>query len=78
MLQHLAARPQPARRFATRALILAPTRELALQTEAELHRFGDGRNRVVAILGGVSRSMQVQRMPRRSTSWSARLGASAT
>jgi ATP-dependent RNA helicase RhlE len=63
MLQHLAARPATPHRFATRALILAPTRELALQIEESLHRLGgDLRRRVVAILGGVSRSMQVQRM----------------
>jgi ATP-dependent RNA helicase RhlE len=62
MLQHLAARPMPPRRFATRALILAPTRELALQIEESLHQMGARKSRVVAILGGVSRFMQVQRM----------------
>jgi ATP-dependent RNA helicase RhlE len=63
MLQHLAAQRAAQQRFATRALILAPTRELALQIEDSLHRLGSAlRFRVVAILGGVSRSMQVQRM----------------
>jgi ATP-dependent RNA helicase RhlE len=63
MLQHLAANTTPAHRFATRALILAPTRELALQIEDHLRRLGsEMRRRVVAILGGMSRSMQVQRM----------------
>jgi ATP-dependent RNA helicase RhlE len=63
MLQHLAGRPAAPHRFATRALILAPTRELALQIEESLHRLGgEPRRRVVAILGGVSRFMQVQRM----------------
>jgi ATP-dependent RNA helicase RhlE len=63
MLQHLVARPAAPHRFATRALILAPTRELALQIEESLHRLGgEPRRRVVAILGGVSRFMQVQRM----------------
>jgi ATP-dependent RNA helicase RhlE len=63
MLQHLAGRPATPHRFATRALILAPTRELALQIEESLHRLGgEPRRRVVAILGGVSRFMQVQRM----------------
>jgi ATP-dependent RNA helicase RhlE len=63
MLQHLATRPSPVHRYATRALILAPTRELALQIEDSLHRLeGEQKRRVVAILGGVSRSMQVQRM----------------
>jgi ATP-dependent RNA helicase RhlE len=63
MLQHLAANPAQPHRYATRALILAPTRELALQIEASLHRLGDRMSRrIVAILGGVSRFMQVQRM----------------
>src|SRR6185437_10205714 len=56
-------KPAPVHRYATRALILAPTRELALQIEESLHRLGgDLKRRFVAILGGVSRSMQVQRM----------------
>jgi ATP-dependent RNA helicase RhlE len=63
MLQHLAASPTQPHRYATRALILAPTRELALQIEDHLRRLGgDLKQRTVAILGGMSRSMQVQRM----------------
>ena len=63
MLQHLAGKPARPQRYATRAIILAPTRELALQIEASLHRLGDQMtHRIVAILGGVSRFMQVQRM----------------
>jgi ATP-dependent RNA helicase RhlE len=63
MLQHLAGRPAPTHRYGTRALIVAPTRELALQIEESLHRLGgDQKRRIVAILGGLSRSMQVQRM----------------
>lgn len=63
ILQHLAATPKQPHRFAARALILAPTRELALQIEESLHRLGSEQKcRVVAILGGVSRFMQVQRM----------------
>ena len=63
MLQHLAASPVTPHRFATRALILAPTRELALQIEDSLQRLGtELRPRIVAILGGVSRFAQVQRM----------------
>ena len=63
MLQHLAGTPKQPHRYSTRALILAPTRELALQIEESLNRLGSGQKcRVVAILGGVSRFMQVQRM----------------
>ena len=63
MLQHLSADQTQPRRFATRALILAPTRELALQIEEHFHQLtGDRKLRVVAILGGVSRFAQVQRM----------------
>jgi ATP-dependent RNA helicase RhlE len=63
MLQHLAANPTQPHRYATRALILAPTRELALQIEDHLRRLGgDLKQRTVAILGGMSRCMQVQRM----------------
>jgi len=63
MLQHLAADPRRPNRCATRALVLAPTRELALQIEDSIRQFADGqRARVVAILGGMSRFAQVQRM----------------
>jgi ATP-dependent RNA helicase RhlE len=62
MLQQLADKPSQPHRFGTRALILAPTRELALQIEASLRQLGGDRHRLVAILGGVSRFMQVQRM----------------
>jgi ATP-dependent RNA helicase RhlE len=63
MLHHLASAPGRAAHFATRALILAPTRELALQIEDSLRRLaGQLPLRIVAILGGVSRFAQVQRM----------------
>ena len=63
MLQHLAGRPAAVHRYGTRALIVAPTRELALQIEESLHRLGgEHKRRIVAILGGLSRSAQVQRM----------------
>ncbi|MGA9865577.1 MAG: DEAD/DEAH box helicase [Acetobacteraceae bacterium] len=63
MLQHLTAHPVPQRPFTARALILAPTRELALQIEESINKLGGGmRRRVVAILGGMSRSGQVRRM----------------
>jgi ATP-dependent RNA helicase RhlE len=63
MLQHLTANQGVPHRFATRALILAPTRELALQIEDSLLRLGSQqRLKIVAILGGMSRFAQVQRM----------------
>jgi ATP-dependent RNA helicase RhlE len=63
MLQHLISPPCRPAHFATRALILAPTRELALQIEASLRCLANQqRIQIVAILGGVSRFMQVQRM----------------
>jgi ATP-dependent RNA helicase RhlE len=65
LLQHLArdrVRPAP---FTTRALILAPTRELALQIDDSLRRLGANlRLNTVTILGGVSRFRQVQQMRR--------------
>jgi len=63
LLQHLITAPTCPARFATRAIVLAPTRELALQIEDSLRRFANQQAlRIVAILGGVSRFMQVQRM----------------
>jgi ATP-dependent RNA helicase RhlE len=62
-MQHLTSHPVRPGPYATRALILAPTRELALQIEDSLRRLGSQQTlRIVAILGGVSRFMQVQRM----------------
>jgi ATP-dependent RNA helicase RhlE len=63
LLEHLMGAPAGPARFATRSLILAPTRELALQIEETIQRLGhEQRRRVTAILGGVSRFGQVQRM----------------
>ena len=65
MVQHLALdniRPAP---FAARALILAPTRELALQIEETLRFLIAGsRLRTVVIIGGASRFKQAQAMRR--------------
>ncbi len=45
----------------TRALVLAPTRELALQIGEELARFGRGRNvRGAVVIGGVGMGQQAQ------------------
>ncbi|MEJ0017294.1 MAG: DEAD/DEAH box helicase [Acetobacteraceae bacterium] len=62
ILQYLLEHRAQPHRFATRALILAPTRELALQIEESLRRLDTQKHQIVAILGGVSRFMQVQRM----------------
>jgi len=63
LLQHLTTTQVRAAPFHTRALILAPTRELAQQIDDSLRRLGSGlRLRSVTILGGVSRSRQVTAM----------------
>lgn len=65
ILQQMAANRLHNRRFATRALILAPTRELATQIEQEFKKFGAGLGlNTVLIVGGVGRMGQVNRMSR--------------
>ncbi|WP_428488374.1 DEAD/DEAH box helicase [Rhodopila sp.] len=65
MLQHLSAqqiRPAP---FVARALILAPTRELALQIDETVRALSVNlRLRTVVIIGGASRYKQVEGMRR--------------
>jgi ATP-dependent RNA helicase RhlE len=51
ILQHLAARPARDRRI--RVLILAPTRELAIQVEESVRTYSGGSVRSTAIFGGV-------------------------
>src|SRR3569833_2131939 len=49
----------------TRALILAPTRELAVQIEEVLQKLSVGmRLNTVLVLGGVSRNAQIQKIAR--------------
>ena len=63
LLHRLAGAPFRAQPQTTAALILAPTRELALQIEESLRTHGEGqRLRILSILGGCSRHAQVQRM----------------
>jgi ATP-dependent RNA helicase RhlE len=65
ILQAMATSPMRSRRFATRALILSPTRELAVQIEQEFRKFGTGLGlNTVLIVGGVGRTGQVNRMSR--------------
>jgi ATP-dependent RNA helicase RhlE len=59
-IAELKDRPKP---LTTRALILAPTRELAVQIEEVLHKLSAGmRLSTVLVLGGVSRNAQVQKI----------------
>jgi ATP-dependent RNA helicase RhlE len=63
ILQMLASQPARPGPFATRVLILAPTRELALQIHAALRGFAANmRVKCVTILGGMSRYAQEQQM----------------
>ena len=62
--QLLALKGRPAPRT-TRALILAPTRELAVQIEESLRAFaGAARISSVLVLGGTSRSAQIRKLSR--------------
>jgi ATP-dependent RNA helicase RhlE len=59
-LAELTGRANP---LTTRALILAPTRELAVQIDEVLHKLAAGtRLSTVLVLGGTSRSAQVQKI----------------
>jgi ATP-dependent RNA helicase RhlE len=65
IIQHLLNNRTRQRPYGTRVLILAPTRELALQIDESIRRFSAGTGlRSVVILGGVGRTPQVQRMQR--------------
>jgi ATP-dependent RNA helicase RhlE len=62
MLQRLAARPAAERRV--RALVLAPTRELAIQVEESVRTYSGGTARSTAIYGGVGFGAQVAALRR--------------
>jgi ATP-dependent RNA helicase RhlE len=65
MLQRLAAtQPRNGQRPRIRALILAPTRELAMQVEESVRVYGAGRTRSTAIFGGVGFPGQVSALRR--------------
>jgi ATP-dependent RNA helicase RhlE len=60
-IAELTGRPNP---MTTRALILAPTRELAVQIDEVLHKLSAGRLSTVLVLGGTSRNAQIQKIAR--------------
>ena len=60
-LSELTGRPNP---MTTRALILAPTRELAVQIDEVLHKLAGSKLSTVLVLGGASRSSQIQKIAR--------------
>jgi ATP-dependent RNA helicase RhlE len=65
ILTHLMAEPRRPAPFQTRALILAPTRELALQIDEAIRSLSAGaRIRTVVIIGGASRFRQCEAMRR--------------
>jgi ATP-dependent RNA helicase RhlE len=65
ILQHLGAHPMRPAPFVARALILAPTRELALQIDETVRALSIHlRLRTVVIIGGASRFKQVEGMRR--------------
>ncbi|MEP0548007.1 MAG: DEAD/DEAH box helicase [Rhodothermales bacterium] len=65
MLDRLAANPSQAKRRPVRALVVAPTRELALQVEAAVRTYGKFTGlRSVAIFGGVGMGPQLQALQR--------------
>ncbi|HZG58395.1 DEAD/DEAH box helicase [Paenibacillus sp.] len=65
MLQRLQAAPPPSGRRAIRALILSPTRELALQIADSVQAYGQFLQlRSAAIVGGVSQRPQEQQIER--------------
>ena len=65
LLQRLAAGPIPAGAHAVRALIRAPTRELAIQIHDSLRRYGRHLGlRFAVVLGGVNQNGQVESVRR--------------
>ena len=79
LLQHLAARPSRPQPQTTTALILAPTRELALQIEESLRTLGGGSGSACSPSSAAARAMpRCSGCAPASTSSSAPPGGSAT
>jgi ATP-dependent RNA helicase RhlE len=64
MLQRLGAAPRNGERSRIRALILTPTRELAIQVEESVRVYGGGNRRSTTIYGGVGFPGQVNALRR--------------
>ena len=64
MLQRLGAAPRNGERARIRALILTPTRELAIQVEESVRVYGGGNRRSTTIYGGVGFPGQVNALRR--------------
>ncbi len=65
MLQRLSEAPRPRNRRPIRALVVTPTRELALQVETAVRTYGAfTRFRSIAIFGGVGLRPQIQKLRR--------------
>jgi len=64
ILAGLAALGGRANPMTTRALILAPTRELAVQIDEVLHKLAGAKLSTVLVLGGASRGGQIQKIAR--------------
>ena len=71
MLQRLTATERPGQRH-IRALILAPTRELALQVEESVRIYGFNSRKSTAIYGGVGFAGQGARWRRGAGAWGGR------
>ena len=65
MIERLLTGPGVKRRFSPRALVLVPTRELAVQVHRSLSEYGaPSRIRVTSIFGGVGMGAQIQELRR--------------
>jgi len=79
VLQQLAASKERAQPKSPRALVLAPTRELAVQIARSFDTYGRGLGlRLCTVVGGLGYGRQIETLARASTSWSPRRAACST